>query len=306
MSPLPTISSVLCLFQGESSELNALDTAFGLARRFGAILRVLHVSTPPMTVVDPFGAAAFAGALISTEVIDRIVKDDDDMITAARRYVLAYALVHGVPVCLDEQQIAGAAGSAALFVTQEDYTCHLVDLYGRKSDVIVAAGDDSHGLSDESRILPALLDTGKAVVLVPHQTSHRPPKPVGNVFRAERVAVAWDGSLQASRALTNALPLLADVKILHLLTVRENGRMPQGTTQDAEAILRNHGITPLTMELNNARTATGESLLAAAAALNADLLIMGAYGHNRIAERLLGGTSRYVLKHAPLSVLMTH
>ena len=300
MSPLPTVSSVLCLFQGESSELNALDAAFGLARRFGAVLRVLHISTPPMNIIDSFGASAYAGAFVSEAAIDRIVKDDDDLIAAARHHVSVYAARQAVPVCLDEHQLALAAAPAVLFITQENYPGQLIDVYGRMADIIVAARVDSQGLTDESRVLPALLDTGRAVILVPPGLKAL----VRNAFSARCVAIAWDGSLQASHALNNALPLLRDVKNLYLLSVREHGHTPPPTK--AILLLREYGIEPVVKELNTIEQSIGETLLASAADLKADLLVMGAYGNNRIAEMLLGGASRYVLKFAPIPVLMTH
>ncbi len=302
MTRLPTVSSILCLFQGESSERAALDMAFGLARHFGAVLRVLHISTPPMQIIDPFGASAYVGALVNEGLIDSLVKDENTLIAAARNYVQEYAAAYNLPLCRDEHHAAITAGPRVVFDVEEGYAGRLVGHYGRLSDIIVARREEASGLNDESRVLPALFDTCKGVVLVPG-TSLESPRPGADL---NTIAVAWDGSGQASRALKNALPLMFGVKSLYLLTVKETGYSTKTPRTDPGALLQPYGIVPIPVALEDTQGSVARCLLDAATDLKADLLVLGAFGHNRISEMLLGGTSHYILKHAALPVLMSH
>jgi hypothetical protein len=184
-TPLPQISSILCLFQGDPSELNALDLAFGLARRHSATLRILHVSEPPFRAADPFGAAAYAGAIISSEVIDQIVGDDAAVATAARRNITERALRYGLRLCRDETELASATAPAALFAVREDFAGRAVAFYAKGADLIVTPRQ-----SDEGRVLPVLMETGRALVVTPPDAQTPPPC----MFVARNVAIAWDGS----------------------------------------------------------------------------------------------------------------
>jgi nucleotide-binding universal stress UspA family protein len=302
MTRLPTLSSILCLFQGESSELGALDMAFGLTCRFGAVLRVLHISTPPMQIIDPFGASAYVGAFVSEGLIDSLVKDENTLIAAARNYVQEHAAAYELPFCRDEHHVAITVGPRVVFDVEEGYTGRLVRHYSQQSDIVVARREEPSRLNDESRVLPALFDTGKGVVLVPG-TPIEPPRPGGDF---KTIAMAWDGSRQASRALKNALPLMFGVKNLYLITVKETGHSTKTPWVDPVVLLQPYGIVPIPFELEDTQGSVARCLLDAATDLNADLLVLGAFGHSRISEMLLGGTSHYILKHAALPVFMSH
>lgn len=302
MTKLPTVSSILCLFQGESSELAALNMAFGLACRFGAVLRVLHISTPPMQIIDPFGASAYVGGFVSEGLIDSLIKDEDSLIATARKSVQQYATSCKITLCRDEHHAAITAGPRVVFDVEEGYAGRLVDHYGRLSDIIVARREEASGFNNDSRVLPALLDTGKGVILVPG-TPFESPRRRGDF---NSIAIAWDGSRQASRALKNALPLMFGVKSLYLLTVNETGYSTKTPWIDPVVWLQPYGIVPIPVELEDTQGSVARCLLDAATDLKVDLLVLGAFGHNRLSEILLGGTSHYVLKHAALPVLLTH
>lgn len=300
MPAAPRITSILCLFQGDPSELGALNLAFSLASRNQALLRVVHISAPPMAVMDPLGAGAYAGAVPSGAVIDQLVRDDNALIHAARTYVTEFAAGYGVRLCLSEQDLAVADGPAVFFVAHEDYAQHLVESYGKMADIIVTMRQDA--FTQDSRNLSALLDSGKAVILPPPAVKTS----IGHAFRVERMVVAWDGSLQASRALYKALPFTTSVAKLYLLCVREGGAPGPIDRSAAIALLTERHLEPIVIELDAPHNNVGQTLLKAAGDLKADLLVLGAYGHNRLAEMIVGGTSRYVLHHAALPVLMTH
>ncbi len=122
------------------------------------------------------------------------------------------------------------------------------------------------------------------------------------------VLVAWDGSIQAARAVAQAMPLLASAARVVVVIVDpvigddEHGEEPGA---DIALHLVRHGVN---VEVRTVASAgdVGESLLATADQAGADLLVMGAYGHPRLREIMLGGATRTILQAATLPVLLSH
>lgn len=129
------------------------------------------------------------------------------------------------------------------------------------------------------------------------------------VARFSRVLVAWNGSVEATRAIHAALPFLQDAKRVFLL---DGGRpqCPEGECYlphfEPFVYMARHGIEadPICVGVP-ARTA-GAALLKKAEQVGADLIVMGAFGHSRLRERAIGGATRYILEHAPIPVFLQH
>lgn len=122
----------------------------------------------------------------------------------------------------------------------------------------------------------------------------------------ETVLIAWKPSPEAARAVSAALPLLQRARRVHLATWNEGLADGNGTTLPIERFLGRHGIAA-TLHANPPTSApVGELLLSLAADLQADLMVMGCYGHGRAREWVLGGATRTVLGAMTLPVLMAH
>jgi nucleotide-binding universal stress UspA family protein len=124
---------------------------------------------------------------------------------------------------------------------------------------------------------------------------------------AENVLIAWDGSREAARAVADALPLLRRARFVTVTVVhRMHGTVaPEGI--DVAAFLQRHGIhASFSTVPRVAGISTGETLLNRLSDLHADLLVMGAYGHPRVQERVLGGVTRTMLETMTVPVLMSH
>lgn len=144
-----------------------------------------------------------------------------------------------------------------------------------------------------------LLTSSRPVLLIPY--THLDP------VHVRRVLVTWDGSRESVRAMTDALPLLRKAEVVTLVHWRsapgDDGPLARLASlrqwlayQGVEAAVRAE-VTAL---------AVGDALLNAASDLAADLIVMGAYGHSRWAERLFGGVSRTLLQSMTVPVLMSH
>jgi nucleotide-binding universal stress UspA family protein len=145
------------------------------------------------------------------------------------------------------------------------------------------------------------LASGRPILVVPY---------AGNFPNlGRRVVIGWNASREATRAVNDALPLLTAAEIVTVLTIdpregpRAHGELPGA---DISLHLARHGVTAEIERTASADLPVGEALLSRAADLEADLLVMGAYGHSRARELLLGGATRSLLRSMTLPVLMSH
>ena len=118
----------------------------------------------------------------------------------------------------------------------------------------------------------------------------------------QRVMVGWDGSRECAAALRAALPMLAQVEKIDVVSVSSD---ETAATAIATYISR-HGIIAETHLIDTSKNGAGQVLLEQATKLRSQLLVMGAYGHSRIRELVLGGATKYILEHAQLPVLFMH
>lgn len=134
------------------------------------------------------------------------------------------------------------------------------------------------------------------------------PPGSGAELAFERIAIGWNGSLQAARAIHAALPLLArasDVRVIDGVSDREEA--DDGVPSfEPRSYLARHGIAARLHTIDVDPQAAGATLLEEAHRMQADLLVMGAYGHSRLRERIFGGATRHLLAHADVPLLMQH
>lgn len=123
------------------------------------------------------------------------------------------------------------------------------------------------------------------------------------------IAVAWNGSPEAIRAIHAARPLLARASRVVVLSGTQRKPLTEIDWKPAfelDAYLRRHGVHAEQRTLSASGEEAGPALLAAAAEVGAGLLVMGAYGRTRFSEWFFGGATRHVLGHAGMAVLMRH
>ncbi len=135
-----------------------------------------------------------------------------------------------------------------------------------------------------------------------------PRSPAG--LKLDRVVIGWNGSIEATRAIHSALPFLQDASDVMLINGEKPGHEDASDTAaprfDPVDYLKRHHVPASSRRLHVLPQQAGTALLKEAAAFHADLLVMGAYSHSRLRERILGGATRQVLEHAEIPVLMQH
>jgi nucleotide-binding universal stress UspA family protein len=126
-------------------------------------------------------------------------------------------------------------------------------------------------------------------------------------FRAKRIGICWDGSRLAARALRDAAPFLARADVLRIATVGEANR--EAVTPSADDLARHLARASLPAKIETLTAAHADiqpTILSWAAEESIDLLVMGAYGHSRMQEMLLGGVTRNMLRSMTVPTLMSH
>ncbi len=213
-------------------------------------------------------------------------------------------------------QQASSAGVASFEQrVVDDEAAGGISLLARYADLVVIS---QYNAADKSpsvmRDFPAyvLLHSGKPVLIVPYALSQAQLAQAHHPAAARNVLVSWNGSKEASRAVSAALPLLQRAGQVHVavfdaqLHAAEHGDHPGA---DLLQYLARQGVQAKLLLLDGGATRRGdigEALLTQVSELSADLLVMGAYGHSRLRETILGGVTRTVLQSMTIPVLMAH
>ena len=125
----------------------------------------------------------------------------------------------------------------------------------------------------------------------------------------KKVIIAWDESHEAARAVHDALPFLQYAEQIQIISVAANTKQEKQYMifdDDLRKHLSHHGINVEVVSLDPSSKGTGKTILEGALEFNADLIVMGAYGHARLKEIVLGGATRYLLKNTTIPLFLSH
>jgi nucleotide-binding universal stress UspA family protein len=180
-----------------------------------------------------------------------------------------------------------------------------MSLHARYSDlVVIGQNDPDESLPGVRADFPenVVMNCGRPVLVTPYAGRF---ESIG-----KRVLIAWDASVEATRAVTAAIPLLKRADIVELAVFNPKvgfGAHGEHPGADIALYLARHGVK---IEVSQVKTAdgmdVGNALLSHAADFGADLMVMGGYGHSRFREVLLGGVTDTVLKSMTIPTLMAH
>ena len=259
-----------------------LELACRVAQRFDAHLVGLHALT---AIRLPGYAAAMTG---QSEQLAALQSR-----TAAELRERSEALFR-------ERTAAVGLARAEFRATHID-AAQALPLHASYADLVVAGQPDD---ADASGVEPdflerLLLAAGRPVLAVPYAGSFAD---VG-----KRVLVAWNASREATRALTDAIPLLREAEAVHVIAFEPagaaHGEVPGA---DIGLYLARHGIKVTVSQQSAPDVDVGNQLLSRAADLDADLIVMGAWGHSRLQELVMGGVTQTILQSMTVPVLMSH
>ncbi len=265
-----------------------IELAASLAERFDAHLIGLHSSLPSMIKRQP---GYFDR--IDRSLLDPFYRDFDAKMRAEAERTRSLF-----------EEVANRRGVSAEWRAAAGYPSEILALHGRYADLIVLGQlDPDDHQAPLFRPLPeevALL-VGRPMLVMPY---------AGQFPRiGRRILVGWDASRAATRAINDAMPLLVAAESVTILSVdpadgpNGHGEVPGA---DIGLHLARHGVRATIERTVSAGIGVGNTLLSRASDLEADLLVMGAYGHSRMRELLLGGATRTILQSMTLPVVMAH
>jgi nucleotide-binding universal stress UspA family protein len=257
------------------------DYAIAMAKTYGAhVVGVAFVYEP-----------VIPGSLLGGIPTDLIEVQRDENAKAARAAVANFeAAAKGRDVSAETRLLdASIAGASDLF-----------GRIARRFDIaVVGQAPREQGVSEELLIEGALFGSGRPVIVVP-QTQKAP-------IKLDKVMICWDGSRPAARAIGDAIPLLERAKTIEILVVTgERDKSGEITGTNMKRHLARHGINVEIKRIAVGNADVQTAILAHAADIAADFIVMGGYGHSRLREFILGGVTRSILKSMPVPVLMSH
>jgi nucleotide-binding universal stress UspA family protein len=203
----------------------------------------------------------------------------------------------------DIESLAAKRGVACESIVESCTTSQLASVvteHARLHDVtVIPIGEQAtlHHYVAES----VVFGSGRPTILIPEETKRRRP------WSFDAVGVAWDFSRPAARALADALPILERAKSVRVVTVTQEKRIDtRRSSAELTTHLACHGIQAVMEEEEAAGRTIGETLEHYATAHDLDLLVMGAYGHSRLRDFVLGGATKSIVANPPLPVLLSH
>ena len=261
-----SLKDLLVIADNDPTYAARLDIALAVAAEHDAHLTGLYVMPPPLAPISELEDAARRVAAVFAERAGRTTVSTDWRVA--------------------EGDIVRVASEQARYA---DLT------------VLPQGIDLGFASADLARLPQELaLGVGRPVLVIPRHGSF--PKVGG------RVLVAWNGSREATRAVHDALPLLRRAEQVTILSINPDAaaerRLPGA---HVSRHITRHGVTvQATPTITGADVAVGDLLLSYVADHDIDLVVMGAYGHTRLREMVLGGATRTLLRHMTVPVLMSH
>ena len=261
-----------------------LQAALILAQRLNAHLTALHL------IAEPF-LRGMVGHHLPAEVMREHLAHAEAEAEGILASARAAAERHSVE--LDAVRESGSL----------DKLPTLLARHARYTDLTVIGQPnlETGGVDDMALTEAAFMDSGHPALVIPRGWSGTLPP--------QRALIAWDGSREAARAATDAIPMLQLAEHVLVLVIDERdlgGRDDRRPGEELAAHLRRHAVKAEVRSMASDSAAVTEVLLAQAREQSADLLVMGGYGHSRLREMLIGGTTRHILERTTVPVLFAH
>lgn len=276
---MPAFKDILVIVDISPGCETRVDLAAALGARFGAHLTGLFIS-PPSHVPAMIDAPPAAAALL--------VQQEMQVLTEVR--ARAEELF---------SRRAKAPGVTTEWRVAEGEPGHVATVHARYADLTIVGQVAPDAPSIVPSDLPErlVLGAGRPVLVVPYAGTFQ--------TLGQRALVAWNESREAAHALHAAMPLLEGASKVTALTINARDG-DDGPAAHLAQHLSRHGVHAEASAMTADDVEVGALLLSRAADLAADLLVMGAYGHSRLREVVLGGATREIFRSMTVPVLMAH
>lgn len=288
-----TIARILAAIDGRRDSAAVAAASIELGRRFDAQVEWLALLPSPTRMV-PASVDAMGGAMTGS-----LVEVEEETFGERQAEVERLIAIHGqaqdFPIFQGDEE-PDQPGFSLKIHSEAGFSEDQFGAAGRLSDLIVVpmSAHQSRGVTT-TLLEGAILESGRPVLALPENSASWPGRAIG---------IAWDGSREAARALSAALPLLKAADKIVILTALVPGQ--EALPSQVSRYLAAHDLEARTWGFIPRDGRLGDQILEQAEIAGLDLLVMGAYSHSRMAELVLGGVTRRILQKAQLAVLLTH
>ncbi len=283
------LRKILVPVRGDGMVATVIGHAAALARRHQAHVVVAHCRAQPEDML-PYGVPmpAFARETILRQAHELADQQEDHLRKVLRRLAQEFGLEEAAPTFGDAPSFE--------FVEEKGRMADVVKHHGRLADLIVVAKPDRDRNLGINSLKSGLFSTGRPVLMCP-------PQREASADLGARIAVGWNGSTEAARAVAMTLDLMKAADEVTILTAGK-GEPHGATSEELVDYYRLRGIDARTRRFE-ARNA-GAALLQQTSEAGANLLVMGAYGHSHERETLFGGNTQTIVDTAELPVVLVH
>lgn len=286
-----TIKSVLATVSSDEVGKSVLEVALQIAQGFNAHIEAFHARADPRGLV-PYTGEGMDGSMIE-EIMEVTEREGGERATTARRMFDAFRSRHDVELADAPRSPEKVTVAWREEMGREE---ELVAVRGRLFDLTVVGQPlKDAALPSPATLESALLDTGRPIVIAP-------PEPPAST--AKTVAIAWETSPEAARAVSDSLPLLKRAETVTVLDP-DFGQPDVLKASDLVARLAWHGIGAKVHGFEARVTELGAAFLQGAADVGADLLVKGAYSQSRLRQLILGGRTRHIIANTTIPVLLS-
>ncbi len=275
------IKNILIHIDSSPSCKHRLDTAIQLSIQHDAKLSGIYV-------IPDFPEPTYYEAQISADIIAEIDKEALETAKLTQRKYI---------------DIANKAGFSLTVDIAKGNLISVLDDYARFNDLLVLgqSNPDESQVMSEALADNLVLEAGTPCLVVPHTSSRQ--------FAAKRILVAWNASREAARTLKDALPILRAADYVEVLLVnppQHEADKDNAHGKSVSSFLIQHGIKPVVEVITDSKAKPGDSIISRASEVSADIIVMGAYGHSRLREIILGGVTRKLLRQMTVPVFISH
>lgn len=286
---LAGLKKIVVPVRGDGKGDNILRHAAVLAHRFSAHLDVTHVR-PAAEDMIPFGVAV--PDLLKRQILES-AKSQADFAEQKLREEL-----HELAAELNLVTTEAPDGNRATvsFTEAKGRLVDMISTLGRLGDLIVVPQPDHEARLGMNTLKAAIFKGARPVMICPDQNA---PPTIGN-----RIAIGWNGSIEASRAMRMSMPLIRSADVVTILTT-DDRNANSASAAELQRLLKMHGVAS-DISLIEKRGVIGERLLEACEDHQSDLLVMGAYHEGYTRQELFGGNAQTVVDRARIPVIMAH
>jgi nucleotide-binding universal stress UspA family protein len=170
----------------------------------------------------------------------------------------------------------------------------------RTADTFVALRPNGAAQEPEQMVERVLFGSGRHLVLLPHRKIAK--------ASLDHILLAWNGSRESARAMAEAMPYLRKAQAVTVVVVDDEPPVERNATEGVSAVdhLKQHDINAVLHHARARKGDVGATLMSEAKERKANLIVMGGYGHSRLREWLLGGTTYELLHEAHIPLLVAH